>query len=104
MAKLEVIEIKGRYTVQATFREPFEYFFEIAVHNARYASKADAEKLIDIVRRGLRNDREENGYRSESFIICRHFWTYQSSAYKDRMGTEGEVYEVEENFYAKLYA
>lgn len=92
MAKVEIITRDNAFAVQVTFREPFEYFFEIAVHNARFTDRTQAQRLADRVQAALR----ENGIaRSHSFVIGRDYWTYTSSAYTARMGTEGVVYHVE---------
>tara|TARA_B100000678_G_scaffold202258_1_gene170168 strand:+ start:72 stop:374 length:303 start_codon:yes stop_codon:yes gene_type:complete len=93
MAKIEIVTNRDNtFAVQTTFREPFEYFFEIATHNARFTSRERAENLANRVRKALR----ENGLsRSHSFVIGREHWTYTSSAYKDRMGTDGAIYTVE---------
>lgn len=91
MAKVEVQREKDGYVVQVTYREPFEYFFEIAVHNARFAHPRDANHLAERVRAKLK----ENGLgRSYSFAISRDHWTYRSSAYSGRMGSNGQVFKV----------
>lgn len=90
MAKVEVLKGDSGFFVRATFREPFEYFFEIADHNARFESAIDARDLADRVQAALK----ENGWQSPSFVIKRDFWTYNSSAYDPRMGTTGKIWNV----------
>ncbi len=53
MAKTEVINDKGRFLVQVTHREPFEDFFEIAIHEARFESRLDAQRLADRVQAAM---------------------------------------------------
>lgn len=95
MVKIEVIREPaykgGLFRVQATFREPFEYFFEIAQHNARFEHPRDAARLAERVRKAIK----ENGLaRSYSFVIGRNHWSYSSSACKSRLGSESETFVV----------
>ena len=80
MAKVEVLREKSSWIVQVTFREPFEYFFEIAVHQGRFDHPRDASRLADRVRAAIK----KNGWASPSIVLDSDRWGYRSSAYDGR--------------------
>lgn len=82
MNKVEVIFQKGYHRVEVTFREPFEYFFEIAMHVGKFKHPRDANKLAKRVREKFR---EIGLSKSLAFALSEDQWNYRSSAYSGRM-------------------
>ena len=82
MATVEVVKEAEGFAVQVTFREPFEYFFEITTHTARFVSMRDAVTLRERVRAKVK---EIGLSKSISCILDRDHWNYSSSAYDGRM-------------------
>jgi hypothetical protein len=73
---------KEWFTVEVTFRECFEYFFEIAHHHFQFEAVYDANKLAEKVRAAFK---EIGLSKSKSFALARDRWIYTSSAYTGRM-------------------
>ncbi|QIG65900.1 hypothetical protein phiOC_p239 [Ochrobactrum phage vB_OspM_OC] len=75
---IEVININGKHRVQITFREPFAYFFEIAMHVGIFDHPRDAHYLADKVRKAV-NDLGLS--KSVACILDEKLWNYSSSEY-----------------------
>lgn len=88
---VEVIQEKGKFRVQVTYREPFEYFFEIAVHAARFAHPYDANRLADRVKAAFK---EIGLTKSVSFALDHEKWIFRSSAYNDKCKKVIEEFDV----------
>ena len=82
MSKVEVIKCKEGFAVQVTYRDPFEYFFEIAIHAARFESARDAIYLAERVKAKIN---EIGLSKSVACILDPKHWNYSSSAYEGRM-------------------
>lgn len=80
---VEVIREKdGTFAVKLTWREPMEYFFEIAVHRARFEYVIDANRLMNRIKHRL--DTREDRWQSVANAIDPEQWDYHSSAYDGR--------------------
>jgi hypothetical protein len=82
MSNVEVFKSDEGFAVRVTYRDPFEYFFEIAVHVARFESGRDAIFLAERVRAKIK---EIGLSKSISCILDPQHWNYSSSAYEGRM-------------------
>lgn len=67
---------KDWFTVEVTYREPFEYFFEIAHHHFQFEAAYDANKLAEKVRAAFK---QIGLSKSLSFALDRAHWIYTSS-------------------------
>ena len=92
MSKVEVIKRDEGFAVQVTYRDPFEYFFEIAVHVARFKSGRDAIWLAERVRAKIK---ESGLSKSVSCVLDSDHWNYSSSAYDQRMKRHNPIKVIE---------
>lgn len=82
MSNVEVFKDREGFAVRVTYRDPFEYFFEIAVHVARFESGRDAVFLAERIRAKIK---EIGLSKSIACILDPQHWNYSSSAYEGRM-------------------
>ena len=98
MAKVEVVREGGYHRVQVTYREPFEDFFEIAVHVAKFVHPRDASRLRDRVQAAIRAIAPQ---MSPGCALTQGLWNYRSSAQYDVMQSLCVEYVVEPSERAK---
>lgn len=97
MTKVEVLHNREGFRVQVTFREPMEYFFEIATHILIFENVIDANRL----RRRVEQEIKALGWKSPSFALGEQYWNYSSSAYDVRMKRANVQVKFPTSNYAK---
>jgi hypothetical protein len=88
MSNVEVFKDREGFAVRVTYRDPFEYFFEIAVHVVRFESGRDAGFLAEKVRAKIK---EIGLSKSIACILNPQYWNYSSSAYEGRMKVQNPI-------------
>lgn len=95
---VEVLKEDGKFVVQVTFREPFEHFFEIGKHVARFENVLDANRLAEKVRAAFK---KIGLSRSLSFALNLDHWNFHSSAYNELCKKSNPVYDYPTSTWAK---
>ena len=98
--KTEVIQRDGKWIVEATWREPMEYFFEIAEFAGRFESKIDAVRVAARVQEAARKEFP----RSQSYALDVAKWNYRSSACEGIMARRNPTFVIPVSEYAKQVA